>query len=379
MVDCEAVRESSLEAKLFFIRYRVSAILVGLTIVNVLLRYMETNVVTRFSVYKHYSAETNQMMGVRFLQLFFGLIVSLGGYGTMLFNAISGCDASELYLFYFGGVLLLFLDLHEYVRSWPLRSPILGHHLMVFFFGLAMIEYDLIPPPNDPSQKISWSTVLLIANIGLMWITDFFHVIFRVSTSLPLIEKYRQIYLMSSIIRPITLGLMVYGGIESIIMGSVAGAIPSIFLSLAYAYNLFKAIQFVYLFDCEKYFISHQVKWAHETFGNDIDEKDFRSKRVSIKYDLSLLPDPEIFSDSSDDDVFADNKTSLAKNSSMRRSSVTKHGVIQMINDEENTTHNRGRRRSSVLDNIFGIDIEDEPAEVMEGLRGDAVIYYDEE
>ena len=57
---------------------------------------------------------------------------------------------------------------------------------------------------------------------------------------------------------------------------------------------------------------------------------------------------------------------------------TTKHGVFQMINDEENTTHNHGMR-SSVLDNIFGIDIEDEPAEVMEGLRGDAVLYYDEE
>lgn len=264
MMDCEAVRDISLDAKQFFIRYRVSAILVGLTVVNLLLQYINANVITKFSAHKHYSPDTNKMMGVRFLQLLFGLIVGLSGYGMLLFNAITGCNASELYLFYFGGVLLLFLDLHEYVRSWPLRAPILGHHLMVFFFGLAIIEYDLIPDPTHPNLEISLATMLLIANIGLMWIADFFHVVFRVSTKLPMIKRCRKIYLLSAVIRPITLGLMVYSAVEAFVGGSIAAAIPSITLSLAYAYNLFKAIQFVYNFNCESYFATHQDQWEDD-------------------------------------------------------------------------------------------------------------------
>jgi len=331
---CEAVREFSLESRLFFIRYRVSAILVGLTMVNLLLRYIEKNVVTRFSVYKNYSAETNQMMGVRFLQLLFGLIVGIGGYGTLLFNVISGCDASELYLFYYGGVLLLFLDLHEYVRSWPLQAPVLGHHVMVFFFGLAMIEYDLIPSPNDSDPRITLSTLLLGANIGLMWITDFFHVLFRVSMSLPLIERCRKMYLITAIIRPITLGLMIYGAVEAIIQGSIAAALPSIFLAVAYAYNLVKAIQFVYLFDCEKFFLSHQAKWARESFSVDIDNEDIQTKRMSLK-----------------------NKASNTV--------------------EEEMTHHTLKSSSSdapLIDSLFPIDINDGKFNVMEGLRGDAAI-----
>jgi len=377
MVECEAVRDFNLEARHFFIRYRLTAIILGLTIVNVLLHYIKVSVVTRFSAYKHYSAETNQMMGVRCLQLFFGIIVGVGGYGTLLYNSISGCNSSELYLFYFGGVLLLFLDLHEYVRSWPLRSPILGHHIMVFFFGLAMVEYDLIPPPNDPNPEISWPTTLLIANIGLMWITDFFHVVFRVSTSLPLIEKYRKIYLISSILRPFTFGLMIYGAVESIVKGSVAGALPSIFLSVAYGYNLYKAIQFVYMFDCEKYFRSHQAKWVGEYFDVEIDAEAIRKKRISVKYDPTTLLDQVSSSVLDEEDIFADNRASMTTTGSQRtrRSSLIKHGVLQIVDDEGPGTGKR--RRSSILDNLFAIDVESDPAHVMEGLRGDAIVQND--
>jgi len=304
------------------------------------------------------------------VQLLFGLIVGLGGYGTLLFNGITGCDASELYLYYFGGVLLLFLDLHEYVRSWPLRTPILGHHVMVFFFGLAMIEYDLIPPPDVPDPRISVATMLLVANIGLMWITDFFHVIFRLSTSLPLIERYRKIYLITSIVRPITLALMIYGAVELIIVGSIAGAIPCITLSVAYAYNLVKAIQFVYTFDCEKYFNSHQAKWVEESSGEDINSKDVQIKTFPIKYDLSKSPDEVSLDHIEDGEIFANNRASLTSSQGSRRRSslLFKRGrVVNIANASED-------RRSSVLNTLFAIQLEDNSTNLMEGLRGDVAI-----
>ncbi len=96
---------------------------------------------------------------------------------------------------------------------------------------------------------------------------------------------------------------MVYVAVESFIGDSIAGAIPSAILSLAYLYNLVKAIQFVYLFDCKKYFLSHQANWAQKTFDVDIDGEE--------KYDPTEVPDETSSSEHFEDEIFANNKASL--------------------------------------------------------------------
>jgi len=202
------------------------------------------------------------------MQLLFGTIVGFSGYSMLLFNGVTGCNASEWFLFYSGGNILIFMDLHEYVLRWPLRAPVLGHHIMVFFFGLAMIEYFVLPA--DFNGPLSWSTVLIVANIGFMWITDFFHVIYRFSTSLQLIERMRKAYLVASIVRPITFCLMIYGSIESAMEGSFFGAVPIFLMALAYGYNLYKAISFVLNFNCDRYFESHQTRWLVDEEVNEI-------------------------------------------------------------------------------------------------------------
>jgi hypothetical protein len=49
----------------------------------------------------------------------------------------------------------------------------LAHHLTVFLVGLAFLEWNVLPPEED--DPVHWTVVLLIANIGLVWTTDFFH------------------------------------------------------------------------------------------------------------------------------------------------------------------------------------------------------------
>ena len=285
LIDCQAVREVNLDAKQFFIDYRLTAILLGLTAVNIVLRYIQTGIVPKLSAYKHHSPETNEEISVRFLQLFVGPIVAFFGYGFLLFNAISGCNSSEIYIFYIGGFLLTCLDTHEYVRRWPLRAPVLGHHIMVFFFALAFLEFLVLPPkPTDP---ISWSTVLVISNIGVMWCTDFFHVIFRVSMDLPLIERMKKVYLVLATIRPITFCLFLYGTVSAALEGSYVGAIPVFLMSLAYAYNSYKAITFVIHFDCKEYFLRHQAKWAVEQ-TEGLHTIDVSKRLISIRSNIQL-------------------------------------------------------------------------------------------
>ena len=100
---CQAVRYVSLSAKDFFIENRLTAVVIGLTMVNLLLHCTQKYVLPELRAYKHSSDETNEILSIRCLQLFFGIIIAICGYGTLLFNLITGCDATEIFIFYGGG------------------------------------------------------------------------------------------------------------------------------------------------------------------------------------------------------------------------------------------------------------------------------------
>jgi hypothetical protein len=259
--NCSAVREFSLAAFEFGIEYRLLLVLVYVTGINVLLRHMQTRVVPRLHVYQHLAPEVTEELAVRCMQLCFSPIIATG-YLFLAFSAATGCDASEIYLLFIGGGLLNAADLHEWVRRWPLRSALLAHHVMVFGITLCFTDFRVLPAVRG--QPVDIATIILICNIGLCWATDFFHVIFRASSSLPIIERARRVYLCLSIIRLSNIGLLVASSVRAGLAQSWVGMAFAILMNLAYIHNTQRALRFVWGFDCAKYFNSHQAKWALE-------------------------------------------------------------------------------------------------------------------
>jgi hypothetical protein len=262
MSDCAAIRVVAFNAKEFGQDYRLTILLLCFGCINVLSQLVQTRVVAKFSSYVHLAPEVNEELGVRCLQLGFGVFIGTTGYSFLLYNAISGCNANEIYIFFFGGMWLVSFDAHEFVRRWPLRVPVLVHHLTVFLVGLAFLEWNLLPPEED--DPVHWTVVLLLSNIGLVWVTDFFHVVFRTSSSLTLIERFRVVYLYLSVFRLVNVGLFGAMAARAALAESYIGLAATASLGMAYIYNTYKAVTFVKNFQCEPYFMAHQAKWSLE-------------------------------------------------------------------------------------------------------------------
>jgi len=257
--SCAAVRDFNVAAKEAFRQFSLLVVLSAMIVINMLLDFFAKKVIPRFAVYKHLEAETCEELGMRMMQLLFGPIILLSGIGFMLYQAITGCNSNEVYVFFIAGLSLVAIDAHELIRRWPLRAPLLAHHLMTFAITIAFVEFDALPPNED--KTIDWTTVLFLTLIGCMWIVDFFHVVYRTSEDINLIKKLRKIYLFLAPVRCANTVLLALGGIQSAFFGVWFGFASLLFMALAYMYNSYKAITFVWAFDCERYYNSHQKKW----------------------------------------------------------------------------------------------------------------------
>lgn len=260
--SCTAVREFNVAAKELWRQFSLLLVLFALFVINVILNSFQKKVIPRLAVYKHLQAEVCEEMGMRMMQLVFGPIIFLSGIGFLLYQAITGCNSNEIYTFYIAGFSLVTIDVHEFVRRWPLRAPLLAHHLMTFAIAIAFVEFDALPP--NENKTIDWTTVLFLSLIGLMWTIDFYHVVYRTSENLDLIKKLRKVYLFLAPVRCTNILLLGLGSIQSALFGVWFGFSCLLFMTLAYAYNSYKAITFVMAFDCERYYNSHQKKWFAE-------------------------------------------------------------------------------------------------------------------
>lgn len=256
--SCAAVREFNLASKELWRQFSLLLLLSALLFINVFLIFFQKKVIPRLAVYKHLQAEVCEEMGMRMVQLVFGPIIFLSGICFLLYQAITGCNSNEIYTFYIAGFSLFTIDVHEFVRRWPLRPPLLAHHLMTFAITIAFVEFDALPPNED--KTIDWPAVLFLSLIGLMWTTDFYHVVYRTSEDLDLIKKLRKVYLFLAPVRCINILLLGLGSIYSALFGVWFGFSCLLFMTFAYAYNSYKAITFVMEFDCDRYYNFHQKK-----------------------------------------------------------------------------------------------------------------------
>ena len=264
-VDCVWVRQFSWNAKEMVIEHRLFIILVYLTLLNMLFHRLKHHHVPTLSFFGHLSSKSKDEMVIRCAQLVIGPLISFVGYSVLSFNVITGCNASEVYLFWFGATVLCSFDIHEFISRWPLRPPVLAHHVMTFGLSICFVDFRLLPPVNGVSAEeddvLDWTTVLFITNIGLCWMADIFHVVFRVSTTVHTIHRMRTVYLTMSFVRIANIVLVGSSAVRAGMDRSFLGMFFMVFMFLAYSYNTVKALSFVVHFDCDRYFENHQKMW----------------------------------------------------------------------------------------------------------------------
>jgi hypothetical protein len=133
---------------------------------------------------------------------------------------------------------------------------------------LAYLEWHLLPPAEEDDPVHHWIIILLLSNIGLFWVTDLFHVVYRASSSLTLIKRWHVVYLYLTVLVPLAnVGLFVGAMVtRAALAESHLGLTKTTLLGMAYIYNTYKAVTFVKNFQREPYFMAHQViiKWSHE-------------------------------------------------------------------------------------------------------------------
>mmetsp|Transcript_23265 Transcript_23265/g.54139 ORF Transcript_23265/g.54139 Transcript_23265/m.54139 type:complete len:302 (-) Transcript_23265:195-1100(-) len=256
---CTTQMGTSQEALDFFLDHRAAFLLVTVTALNLGFDYIEKRVLPRFQAYKHMPPRTITDMTIRFMQLILGTWVGLSGYGFVAYSLITQCNVDVIFIFYVGGMWLFSMDLHEYIRHWPLRAPVLGHHVMVFFVMLVLLEFGGAANELDSGNIL---TLIMISNIGLMWVTDFYHVIYRVARHLDTIHRFRRAYLAAAVVRIATIGIFIGQSLVGFSRGNLAAGVVFALMCLAYVYNTYCAILFVWRFDVEKYFTSHQATWV---------------------------------------------------------------------------------------------------------------------
>eukprot|EP00588_Corethron_pennatum_P014881 CAMPEP_0194278770 /NCGR_PEP_ID=MMETSP0169-20130528/12084_1 /TAXON_ID=218684 /ORGANISM="Corethron pennatum, Strain L29A3" /LENGTH=315 /DNA_ID=CAMNT_0039023031 /DNA_START=53 /DNA_END=1000 /DNA_ORIENTATION=- len=280
--SCSAVRLVSLSARDLWLEYRLLIAISALFFINLFLDYFQKKVIPRLAVYKHLEPEICQELSMRMLQLLLGPIVAISGLGFLLYQVLSGCNAAEIYVYFISGISFVAVDIHETVRRWPLRASLLAHHVMTFAIALAFVEFQVLPPNDE--KIIAWTTTFFLTNIGLMWTVDFYHVIYRTSTNLPLIKMLRKTYLWFAPVRIINIVLLMLGSISSAIGGVWFAFVCLLFMTLAYAYNSYKAITFMVRFDCDRYYKSHQGRWLTKEEGPEKRQERRQSRVASVLF-----------------------------------------------------------------------------------------------
>lgn len=276
MSDCADARNLALNTKDFVQDYSVTILLLCFTIINLAYQAVETLILPRFAVFPHLKPEHREEIVGRCLQFFFGFWIFVPGYSVLTYSVMTGCNANEVAVLFFCGLWLLAFDAHEFIRRWPLKPALLAHHVTVFLVALAFIEWNVLPP--NPSEPMDWATTLLLSNMGVAWVTDFFHVVFRTSTQLFWIKLTRSVYLCFSFVRYLNIVLFLFLSIQAGRAKNVFGVLTTAGLGLAYGYNTYRAVSFAWKFDSKKYFESHQAQWTQ------LDDSNSSTARRSVDF-----------------------------------------------------------------------------------------------
>uniref|UniRef100_A0A7S2HGZ6 TLC domain-containing protein n=1 Tax=Alexandrium andersonii TaxID=327968 RepID=A0A7S2HGZ6_9DINO len=253
-MECSSVDISVRQAVSFVLDRRLTYLLILMTLTNLLFSAVDARVLPKLGIRSDLHEKRKHEFGVRLVQLIAGLLLSVSGYGFVLFYLLTGCCANEVYLFYFGSCMLA-LDLHEWIRRWPLRLHVLGHHIAVFFLCLSMVEFD----GYDNRMAVERSTLItmLVSNVSITWVTDIFHVVFKLSKRPRTIKRARLAFLVLAIFRLANVGILFTLAGYNFAKQAWPHAGVSTFFGFAYSYVTYKATSFVWWFDADAYVARH--------------------------------------------------------------------------------------------------------------------------
>lgn len=256
---CSAIRAVALYSKNLFIDYRLSFAFGYAHVLVALIHHIKTKTTKRqFKAYPYLSPQTVEQLGTRLIQLVLGVLLALAGYSFLLFHWYTGCNASEIFVIYFGTALAVF-DFMEILLQWPLPPALLMHHLAVEMLAVAIGDWRMIP--SHPDAEMPWQLVLLLSNIGTIWISDFFHAIYRTHDSLAFIKGFKCFYMILASVRLLSFLQFVAFGFCFYEDNRPASCALTCFVALAYGYIAARAVLFVYKLDCDKYYKEHQAVW----------------------------------------------------------------------------------------------------------------------
>ena len=160
-------------------------------------------------------------------------------------------------------MFLVLVDTVELVQRWPLPPPLLIHHLAVIALGIGIADWAVIPPkPTDP---MPWQLVLLLSNMGTIWISDYFHAVYRTSGNLNFIKVFKIFYGILSVVRLVSFFQFIWFAVGFASDGNFGGLVLACLVALAFGYNATKAVLFVYNLDVDRYYKEHQAGWRFKT------------------------------------------------------------------------------------------------------------------
>ena len=265
--QCNEASQLSLGVKNFVVENRIGVGICGLTALNIISRFLRTSYISQWKAYPFLTVNGRRELETRCMQFIFGMYIALSGYAFGLYTLATGCNANEIYLFSMGGMWLVLFDGYEILQRWPLPPTLLLHHVAVIFLGLAIFEWRVLPSRN-PDEQFSWELVLLVANIGATWVSDFFHAVYRTSFSLSFTQTFRKFYFALASVRLVNFLCFcsMSWRAKQKLGPAASGALALV--TFAYGYTSWKAVKFVYDFDCEQYFAQHQAKWNANKIEN---------------------------------------------------------------------------------------------------------------
>jgi hypothetical protein len=255
-MQCDVARESGLIARDFFLDHRLAFLLLYISLINVGTQLLD-QWARRLPMHAFLDDEQKFATPTRLMQSCLSPLFLLG-YVVLIINAGTGCNVSELFIFYVAP-WAPFFDLHEIVRRWPLRSSLAVHHYATLGMCIAIVDLRVIPSATDRDAPFSPFFVAFFGGLGLQWGTDVFSSVFRLSTSVAKIRFARQCYMLSAVPRLANSGCLLLLGIDSGRGGNWFGMCFATAMSCSHAFEQQRSLRWVYHFDVEKYFAKHQA------------------------------------------------------------------------------------------------------------------------
>ena len=130
---CEQVQDLNATHWDFFLKHSLCFLAIGL-IVTRLFHYKVRCQLEKCRWFIALSSEERKLdMVGRFIQLIYGTIFSIIGFSILGFEAVVGeCTLNPIFQIYIPFGAFLCFDLFETILRWPLKTPLLLHHIGVF-------------------------------------------------------------------------------------------------------------------------------------------------------------------------------------------------------------------------------------------------------